>query len=366
MATNYARASYQEVIDLSTKSGSVSLIGIHTPNTSKPIQMLRGFWTQFRKFKYSGCKVTLIPSATLPADPLQVSYEAGEPTIDPRDMLNPIMFHGCHGESIGRALNVAFSNNANFQAGDSLTEQSIAISNDSTQPAETQMYYSALSDPTWKKFGVQTGAKLPFMSPRVWKTATAHPIVPGFDQPFDSNNNSEHLAENGALGSYSLLGKINAQLKALGQSGLDGSIHDGMFFDPALEYNLTGGSISNTFMSSGTTSLGWLPTHGIPAVKANGAVGSTGNDAFVSVPKIFMGILMMPPSYKQELYYRMVITHSFEFKDFTTSLTTAPNGRTLASAYDPDFISDTNAASEVSSSIESDSAVATLATEGVF
>lgn len=92
LATNYASASYQEILDVNTVKGNVTVIGIHTPTGSTPVRRLSGFFTQFRKFKYRGCIVQVVPAATLPADPLQVGFEAGENTIDMRDMLNPILF----------------------------------------------------------------------------------------------------------------------------------------------------------------------------------------------------------------------------------------------------------------------------------
>ena len=60
----------------------------------------------------------MVPAATLPADPLQVSYEAGEPTIDPRDMLNPILHKPYHGE----ALKTDWMRSANYSALDEVSE----------------------------------------------------------------------------------------------------------------------------------------------------------------------------------------------------------------------------------------------------
>lgn len=57
MSTNFAKARYQEIYDINTVSDSVSVIGIHTPVGNKPRQMLAGFFTQFRKYKYAGCSV---------------------------------------------------------------------------------------------------------------------------------------------------------------------------------------------------------------------------------------------------------------------------------------------------------------------
>ena len=68
------------------------------------------------------------------------------------------------------------------------------------------------------------------------------------------------------------------------------------------------------FMSTGVTPLGWLPTRNFYPV--GGSAPQLGDGDPVILPKIFMGILLFPPSYLQELYFRMVITHFFEFKEF--------------------------------------------------
>ena len=107
MTTQFATASYQEIIDINTEADKTSIIGIHTPNDAKPVNMLRGFWEQFRQFRYDGCSIQLVPAARLPADISQVGYGAGETPIDMRDILNPIMFKGCHGNDLGVILNSA-------------------------------------------------------------------------------------------------------------------------------------------------------------------------------------------------------------------------------------------------------------------
>ena len=114
-ATNFARASYQEVYDIMTKDGKVSIFGFHTPTGAAPYRMLSGFFRQFRKYRYAGMSASLIPAAQLPADPLQISYAAGtENYIDPRDLQNPILFHGAHGENLGAALNRIYTTTGSF------------------------------------------------------------------------------------------------------------------------------------------------------------------------------------------------------------------------------------------------------------
>lgn len=325
MATNYAKASYTEVYDFGTKAGQVTVVGIHTPQGTKPSTMLGGFFSQFRKFKYTGCKVTIVPAAQLPADPLQVSYEAGELVIDPRDMLNPVMFHGCYGDSLNQALNVAYTNTKSYSdvgfETDSLFSVDDPFNGTGWEQTAEDAYYAALSDPTWRKFGIQQGMRLPFMSPRVWKTATNVPLFP-------SETNAEGY-QVGDMHSYEVMLEISNQLKAAGQTGLPADmIHDGMFFNPAMEYltgrNDTAGTnltTSPSWFSAGTMKLGWMPTY--LSRQVDGVASQVLPYVRTQVPKVFMGVLILPPSYKQELYFRMSITHYFEFKDFSSSMPVA-------------------------------------------
>ena len=88
--TNYVKATYTEIIDLQTVNGKCSIIGIHTPTGNGPYSKLRGFFTQFRKFKYLGIdRMVMAPAANLPVDPLGLTGVQGTTDLmDPRDTLN--------------------------------------------------------------------------------------------------------------------------------------------------------------------------------------------------------------------------------------------------------------------------------------
>lgn len=62
------------------------------------------------------------------------------------------------------------------------------------------------------------------------------------------------------------------------------------------------------------TSLGWLPT----SIATDQSSASAARIA--TLPKLFMGVMILPPAYNVEQFFRMVITHSFSFKEFTSSL----------------------------------------------
>nr|WCR62277.1 MAG: capsid protein [ssDNA virus sp.] len=326
MATNHASAQYQEIIDFHTESGKVSLCGIHTPQGNKPRRMLAGFFTQFRKYRYKGCSLVMVPAARLPADPLGVSYEAGEPGSDPRDLLNPILFHGCHGDNLNAALNTIYKGSFDYQS----SAVGMDVVNKSDVPAESidweSQYYRALSDPSFQKSNVMSAFRKKGLHPLVYNVASNHQIVP-------NENNSQ-----------------------VGQIGVEGGHYA---FMPAIEGQVadsdgTRVAVKPVFMTNRLQSLGWLDTK-----QVINSVASV-DPAITTLPKIFMGLIMLPPAYKTEMYFRMVITHFFEFKQFNTSLSNA-------GAVDyVDWNADLSVGSGKSMSLETVNSTAEVTAEGVF
>lgn len=268
--------------------------------------MFGGFFDQFKKFKYLGCSVSLVPAARLPADPLQVSYEAGEPTIDPRDMLNPLMFHGCHGNDMGVILNRFYNTNSiadspqsdsTFYYADSITDISDGDHISGLQLED--LYYKALTDNTWKKAHPQRGFRKAGLRPLVYSMATnmqfsgsASIDMTGYGIPMDS------------VQDVSVSGQDITATLPVSQNGR-------RFFTPRL------------------TGLGWLDTRNVLTVPAT-AIGTTADlramlgdatlvqqDASAAdLPLVYMGMILLPPAYKTEQYFRMIVNHHFAFKDF--------------------------------------------------
>nr|QRV61739.1 Cap protein [Porprismacovirus sp.] len=338
MATNFATASYQEVIDLHTESKTVSVVGIHTPCTSTPVKMLGGFWKQFRKVKYLGCSLSLVPAARLPADPLQVSYGAGEPTIDPRDMLNPILFHGCHGDDMGAILDTLYSGE-NSGTSDITRKQSdsavmdVFSENQVGNDYVDALYYRALTDKTWAKAHPQIGFRKSGMRPLV------HQLVA--NRPFSQFSPDARYGSLGPLVSEDgpkSTGQIGTHTVG---TGYEQSI--GVLTSPGLpetntvenETNFTIGrdGISGyAFATSGLRPLGWQDTQtslmtvqGYVSEPLNGnaqqdaqKIADTWSKVVVpnTIPKFYMGMIMLPPAYKTEQYFRLQINHNFAFKGF--------------------------------------------------
>lgn len=374
MVTNYIKgASYKEIYDLHTDSESNSILTIHTPITNLPRQMLGGFFKQYRKFKYRGAMVKLRPAARLPADPEQISYEAGEPGIDPRDMLNPILARGYCGESLGTFLNTfmvpgvqsnthqeAVGDSATRHATDGFTGSSVdetsffarLQSGDLRAEYMERLYYQSLSDPGFKKIPMQRGYKR-FVRPLTYELATttqylAKPQVAGIVQQ-PTSTGVDVIA--GALQNSSkredpLYGDVS-------YGGADFFTRENDYLDDHLALNprtavaSIGGNNGNYYyaqritqpvLTSNKRPLGWLDTDTVvntPSAVQNASVSSWGtsyadfspvegvpplifgtNYSETVLPLINMMVLILPKAYKQEMFYRLSICHVFDFKDY--------------------------------------------------
>lgn len=347
MTTQYATASYQEVIDLHTETDKVSVIGIHTPVTETPYDMLQPFFDAFQKYHYDGCNLVMVPAARLPADPSQVSYGAGEPPIDPRDLLNPIMWHGCHGESLGSVLNQFYSDGPSstdvrrtfFDSGEYNEKNTNQIGDIGVFES---LYYRALVDKTWLKAHPQKGFRKSGLRPLVYEVSTdrqflptpssgIQPRVPQSDTvPGDPSDNSG-LVGNTAKGTLGYLSSAS-NLYASGAFGLQTTVTGGSAGDyVGLPY-----SRDASFFTSRLHGLGWLDTRQRSNGRNTGVQSEylTGSDdvdndyieaMYVNaenvtkinyLPRLFMGLILMPPAYKTEQYFRIILNHKFSFKKY--------------------------------------------------
>lgn len=329
MATNYATATYTEVIDLQTTADKISIIGIHTPVGQKAYRRMKGFFTQFRKYKYNGIKsLVMVPAAQLPVDPLGLTGVVGSSQLmDPREMLNPILFHGCHGESLSKVLDTIYTSqndvisgnnrsNAGSDTSDSAEKFDLNISTDLYQ------YYSKLTDSSWRKFGIQSGVKLRKLRPLVHQVAQNMPTLPhGLSTDYaDANAGLFRGITNGASGT-------NINTGGASSAGAS-DIVQGNAGVPTGEFNevhsVTDGMFNSSLWSLGykqqftnrMTTLGWMPT----TLSTDSTGGSGAGNLIATLPRLFMGILVMPPAYNVEQFFRMVITHSFSFREFTSTL----------------------------------------------
>lgn len=294
-STNFVKASYQEIYDVNTVSNKVSIIGIHTPVGAKPRAMLSGHFTQYRKYKYLGCSVIGTPAQRLGLNLAQLSTEAGGSSVNPKDVFNPALVRGCHGDNLNAALNSiykgSFQNEGSSMGKDDFT--------DSVVPAGgltwEQMYYRMLQDPSFKKFSLSSGIKLTGLHPMVYNVASDRQIIP-----------SENHA---SVGSMQRVDADNIPAGVDFAPDIAGTVPNGAGTDPTVSFP--------HIMTNRLQSLGWLDTRQIINSSFSGV------PAYTVLPKIFMACIVLPMAKSDAVVtsMRFVITHHFAFKEFNTSLT---------------------------------------------
>ncbi|QTZ20022.1 capsid protein [Raccoon dog stool-associated smacovirus 5] len=325
-------ASISEIYDLSTTVGQGTVLKIHTPTGNNVKRHLAGFFLQYKRFRYLGAKVTLVPASTLPADPLQLSYEAGEPTIDPRDMVNPILWRHYHGEAmltdpLAREFPVPYgepSPGTHEVIGTSVDQQDYT----SGAGSINEIYPMCLMDPSFKKAGVQSGFST-FVKPYVYKLVTNQQILS--NRNFGSLNGN--LEWQSGKHDFTLGGPLSSVIGSPNANDTD-------LFD-----NYVGDRNGVVTFTNRLERLGWMDTvtrlwvstnssisadsvwpspsvNDTPATQSgSGGNMTSGNFALQSyLPNISMLYIMMPPAYKSLFYFRLIIKHYFEFSGFRSCM----------------------------------------------
>lgn len=345
-ATQYVKASYQEIIDLKTTTNTVSVVGIHTPTSYQPYQFLRGFFEQFKKYRYNGCSMALVPAARMPADISQVGYEGGSPPIDARDILNPILFHGCHGEALGPILdgfiNGPGTDNSFGSAGSTPSIDHRVLGSGQGAAFDTlyeKLYYRALTDNTWLKAHPQTGFRKKGMHPLVYDVSTNHAIPGGMNMM----TSLSPTVKSGLSGVPRASGALGLDVYEQGSGGSSQGRRELMEtpllgdFDIVDTTSSTPGQMYQDRINEGISyftsrlhRLGWLDTTtrhaGNKVVQQYSGLAPTSTDisnflSYISenlnsLPLLYMGVILLPPAYKANQYMRLVLNHSFSFKGF--------------------------------------------------
>lgn len=301
--------TFTQTYDMNTEQGSPTLLGIHTPIGGDAWRFLHPFFQAYKKFKYMGCDVTVVNSARLPVDPEQVGKIEGTNYVDPRDTLNPIMFKGCHGESLGGVLNSMYAGLTS-----DIFKQS-AVDKEKLDSTMEAFYYTAMGDDAWRKSPVQKTLRIKGLHPLVYGLSTQHQIMPS------NMMEAVDYAENSATADASALATSASQpgtsWAALGTSVRAFAEYPSNVFDPASvdwQPRFLGSLFTNKVQR-----LGWLDTLQMVSNKSNEL--NFGSGQVTELPKIFMGLLMLPPAYLTRQYLRVIITHKFKFSGYRTITT---------------------------------------------
>lgn len=296
MVMNTVNATYTETYDLNTAIGELSMLAIHTPQANTLKRMFHGFFEQYKKYRINSCSLRLVCASQQALTPDLVGLEAGQ--VDPRDVLNPILFKACTGESINILLDQIY-NNAQTLVG---TRAGSMDQHVDTRDAAISAYYQMLADDTWRKEHPQRGLVVTGLKPMVHRVVTT--------QPFKWVGNGD---ANG-----------NGYPRINGSSGGDSPVY-GFGSPSGGNTNATALSVNPSFfVSNGLTDMPWLDT----AILRSGTVGTADDETSITpsqvpmvrtinhVPRVYCGCIVLPPAILQRLFFRMQISWSVSFRDW--------------------------------------------------
>lgn len=310
--------TFVQTYDLNTEQGAPTLLGIHCPIGGDAWRFLGMWFRGFTKYKYLGCDITIVNAARLPVDPEQLGKIEGENYVDPRDTLNPIMFKGCHGESLGEVINSMYGGLASdIFKGTTLDkiEMNALLEN---------FYYTALGDDAWRKSPIQKTLRIKGLKPMCYSLATTHQIA-----PTNAMLASEYI-ENGYSESTPPSGDPPTEPQSGGfqpSNGVPVRVYNTTVYD-AHNNAFVNKQVGSVFTNR-LTRLGWLDTMQFLGGATKSMVFEAGK--ITELPKLFMGILMLPPAYLTRQYLRVIISHKFAFKNIRT-VTTGGNALDFATS----------------------------------
>lgn len=299
MVNNTIHATYTETYDVNTIQDELSLLAIHTPQAPSLKRMFHGFFEQYKKFKVLGCNFRMVCAARQDLDPTLAGSGAGQ--IDPRNVLNPILFKACTGEHIDMLCDQIYNKSEEVMLGNYQTG-SISQHIDHTQAVSA--YYALLADDSWRKEHPQRGITVMGLKPMVHKVVTTQPFKWSVKDAAttDGVNDQPRIAG----------GNSNASNTVRGFGAQSGS--NTTSTDP-VNYNC--------FVSNGITEMPWLDTAYTQVctyTDGSGQESDLKKAALLcsNVPRVYMGALVLPPAIGEtgNLYFRIQINWHILFKDF--------------------------------------------------
>lgn len=302
MVNNTIHATYTETYDVNTLLNELSLLAIHTPQAPSLKRMFHGFFEQYSKFKILGCNFRMVCATKQELSPIEAGSEAGQ--IDPRNVLNPILFKACTGEHIDSLCDQIYNKSEEVASAGAYGNGGSISQHIDTSDDAIRSYYSLLADDSWRKEHPQAGITVMGLKPMVHKVVTTQPFKWSVGS---SIYNDPRPAING--------GGSDSKDDVYGFGGQSGSVH--VVQDPVNP---------SVFVSNGLTEMPWLDTSYTALVQYRDNEGAPTTQQKASklcanVPRVYMGCLILPPSIganSANLYYRIQINWHVLFKDFRT------------------------------------------------
>lgn len=260
----------RETYDLHTLTDKISLIGIHTPASHIIRRNYPGLLMQCKAYRPVQADVRMACASVLPLDPNGVGVDADQ--VSPEDVFNPILYKAI--SNFGMSQIEAYVNaGGNF----SIQGAGLDAGNDGITSDDFATYYGLLAQThEWKHANPQAGFEMRGLKPLVYETY----------QTIGDNTG------NGAINPFGILkgdDSIPQQAGNISVQTFRGCAHQ----MPML--NCT--ALAQVANAKDT---------GFPNNPVN-------VDTDIPAPKVFCGLIVVPPSRRVSLYYRLVCEWTLEF-----------------------------------------------------
>lgn len=263
----------RETYDLHTIKDKISIIGIHTPGTNIIKRNYPGLLMQCKQFRPVKADVRLACASVLPLDPQGVGTDALD--VAPEDIFNPILYKAVSNESmslIDAYLNSGRTLDIN---GSIIDAQNTGVSSD-----DFALYYGLLSQTHgWKHANPQSGLAMNGLVPLVYEMY-------------------QNIGDNSRLGAEDEMPVVNP----------DGSLTKGISVQTFRGRPHALPMLNTTVFEENVTTPG-TPYSAEPGFRDMPRQVQQA----VPLPKIYCGVIIVPPSRLHELYYRMVVEWTIEF-----------------------------------------------------
>lgn len=271
----------RETYDLSTSTGKMGLLAVHTPSVALIKKLYPGLLLSYKYMKADSCDIGLASASLLPADPLQVGTETGD--IAPQDLFNPILYRTVSTDSFNTIMNRTYGFtrlNPVGSVGDPATEGSDPWN--PTYVNSTDIYYSLLSESGWKKAMPQTGLVMRHVVPLVYEVLNS----------FGNTNLTGSITN---LNQINRVSNAGAEATFVAASTFRGSAR------PLPRIPTISGMNSGTLTSD---TVNWE----VPAGNAN------------EIPKVPCVVIVMPPAKLHKLFFRMTVSWRITFSEVCSTV----------------------------------------------
>lgn len=160
----------RETYDLHTKQNKMTVIGIHTPKADIIKRNYPGLLMQCRAYRPVSCDVRLACASVLPLDPLGVGTSEG--SVAPEDVFNPILYKAMSNKGMSQLEARINMMRAAGIGGVDIDGQIASVDTDDVTGLsdEFSLYYGLLSETNqWKHANPQSGLQMNNLVPYVYE-----------------------------------------------------------------------------------------------------------------------------------------------------------------------------------------------------